>query len=597
MRSPHIVSSTNIEAARQTGEKMFRIHFTLIFLLEMVFLVLLLECTEAVEKPKHPLGSVSGLVVHSITGRPVKGVKVVAESGISDGDNMIKSTLTALTNKDGTFILRGIRPKTGYVVSIHCDGFESDSAYAFLESHQSRLILDKPLHICEIPESEGVFFWSGGKWQSLKTDFELMPYTFRISDRLNMNIHEKTFWYLPTRAGTTPSLRKYAAGIPSIVANIGRTNRVGTEVVLAVRGSTFMTYAIYPFYFWPALAISACPDKLENCGALEFPEGYYLGLRTVTSRLEEKSQLAQLAGASSHYTDADFQYESVPLHQICSEKVAGQNIFAYGKVELQSGALFILASPTASDESKIYGALLQPQDTVSRKSDQPPLALTSSCGDNKWNELLGIYFFLHKPVLDFGIDNLYDSMTGIIERNKYYANLLKIVKGVLLIDSTSKATTGTGILGGALGTAGFASQVFDINDYATIVLGTLSAGLKATSNPTPEGIAAYVTTNTLGTANNFLAAAKLNSRRKQFEALVGIRDVLDAYYISCGDFSKIDNRLGISDSSTGCSDNRLGCATLKYMIKMGFEGEMGKIEDIQGDILRGVNSTYRAIRH
>lgn len=566
--------------------------------------------------------SISGYAVHAITGLPMRNFPVLAETSITNiADEKFKNGVTK-TRSDGYFNITGLSPRHGYVVTVKANGFESESSYVMAHAGEKTVSLEKPLRVCSIPPSKGIFVWDANKWKLLSSNTSLKVKTQTIWGRLNMTSRSYLFYYYPTNIGTRPTLRIQIFGFPTNIASLGDIYSLSSPIILAIRGSEYLSYQILPLYFYPKFALTACPENPDYCGAIEFPEGYYLGMNDLSAVSGQKSMLLTLGKGSQGYTDINRKIQTTPLYELCKQKVAGYNSFVYGYIDLSGASLFSIVPKTNFGPTQIYmrsGGQVIPHKTAqielnSLQSmgldaitvaptysgtiagiDNQDLAITTKCDENQWNMRLGIYYRIIRPSIELDMDILYSGIQGEIDRNKYYSNLLSLCNGILLINSIDSAKSGGDFVAASLSSLGLASKVFEVNEYIPIITSSLSTSMKAVANPTPESIALNVVSSTLSSINNLVSATKINNKRKKFETLMGIRDTLDAYYLGCGNFEYVEKNLSISQKNIECNLNALTCIASSYLTSLGFENDPEKITSVINSALGQVNEIYRGL--
>ncbi|MBF0497883.1 MAG: hypothetical protein HQK58_15130 [Deltaproteobacteria bacterium] len=114
----------------------------------------------------------------------------------------------------------------------------------------------------------------------------------------------------------------------------------------------------------------------------------------------------------------------------------------------------------------------------------------------------------------------------------------------------------------------------------------------------PATIATYVVTNVLSIANNLWAIYQITDLRHKFETISAIKQVMDFYYISCGDYDQIAYHLGIANPSDKCSKDKLTCITIQYCRKIGYQiyhGIIDRITTTQANTISAVNSIRQTL--
>lgn len=596
--------------------KNFRYWLLLIVVLQVFFIT--------VNKSIASNGTITiyGRAIHAITGLPMRNFPVVAETGITDKDDLRFKKAISKTRSDGSFSISGLSPRHGYVVTVVADGFESDSAYVMAPTGEKEATLEKPLKVCSVPRSKGIFVWETNGWKLLSNNTSLKVKIHTIWGRLNMTSRSYLFYYYPTSVGTRPTLRIQVSGFPNHIVSLDNVYKLTRPIILAVRGKEYLSHRIMPLYFLPKIALTACPQNPDKCGALEFPEGYYLGLSDLSAISGQKSLLLSLYKGPMNYTDLSVKIEGTPLHELCKQKVSGYNNFVYCYIDLKGASQFSIVPKTNFGPTQIYmrseGKLIPRKSAqaelnklISRGieaitvvptfngangySDTQSLSLTTKCDEDPWNMRLGIYYRLIRPAIQLDMDILYSGIEGEIDRNKFYSNLLSLSNGLLLLNSIDSAKTSSDFVAASLSSLGLASKVYEVNNYIPILASSLSASIKAVANPTPESIALHVASSTLSSINNFISSAKINNKRKKFETLMGIRNTLDAYYLGCGRFDYVENILNVTLHNTECNYNALTCISMLYLQSLGFQNDHEKITSVINSVLGQVNDIYRAV--
>lgn len=566
--------------------------------------------------------TISGRAIHAITGLPMRNFPIVAETGITDKDNLRFNKAISKTRLDGSFSISGLSQRYGYVVTVVADGFESDSAYVMAFSGEKKVILEKPLKVCSIPPSKGIFIWETNGWKLLSNNTSLKVKIHTIWGRFNMTSRSYLFYYYPTNIGTRPTLRIQISGFPTHIVSLDSVYQLTSPIIIAVRGKEYLSYRIMPLYFIPKIALTACPQNPDKCGALDFPEGYYLGLRDLSSISGQKSLLLSLNKGPMNYTKLSVEIEGTALYELCKQKLAGHNSFVYGYIDLKGASQFSIVprinfgptqfymrsegkiKPRKSAQAKLNKLLYEGIEAITVKpafdrtsahTDTQNLSLTTKCDEDPWNTRLGIYYRLIRPAIQLDMDILYSGIEGEVDRNKFYSNLLSLSSGILLLNSIDGAKTNSDFVAASLSSLSLASKVFEINDYIPILASSLSASVKVVANPTPESIALHVASSTLSSINNYVSSVKINSKRKKFETLMGVRDTLDAYYSGCGSLDYVSNILNVSIENTECNSNVLTCISMLYLQSLGFQNDSEKITSVINSALGQVNEIYRAV--
>lgn len=569
------------------------------------------------------LVTISGKAIHAISRLPMRNFPVVAETSISNQKDNKYRMRRSKTDSKGFFKITNILPNYGYVVSIQAEGFESESAYAIAQNGERNVTLEKPLKVCSIPVGNGIFVWNRNGWKHLKANTSLKVSTQTVWGRLNMRSRSYLFYHYPTAIGTPRTFRSQVNGISSKIVSIDNTYLLKSPIILAVRGPQFLSYRIMPLYFIPNISLTACPENPKECGSIEFQEGYYLGLRNLFAKTGQKSLLLSLNRGPINYTDFGMEIDGTPLYELCKQKVAGFNKFVYGYINLRGANLFSIVPRTVFGPKSIYmsveGKLIQKKmepkfvsllsnglDAITvapnlihqiRDEEENDISFRTKCNENKWNMRLGIYYKLLRPAIIFDMDLLYSGIEGNIDKNKYYSNLLSLSNGLLLVNSLDKTQTGSELISASLSSLGLASKIYEIDDYFPIIMSSLSTSIKAMANPTPESISLYVVSSTLSSMNNLISSIKINKKRKKFETLMGVRDILDAYYLHCGDISYIKKYLNLSINTNNCDTDLLTCLTSNYLRNLGFESDPEKLTPVINSTVSHVNTIYRNLKN
>lgn len=225
---------------------------------------------------------------------------------------------------------------------------------------------------------------------------------------------------------------------------------------------------------------------------------------------------------------------------------------------------------------------------------------TTSCKEETWNLKYNLWRSMYEPGLKSEMDILYGEIENADTRNEYYNNILIIVGSYVQYESVTNSQTAIGLLNSALSAESSAiSTLYGSGTTGAIVapkiIDALSAAITVVTEPNPAArvaaITDYLVLNTLSIANDTTATIIISTLRKQFERLSTVRQVLDSYYLFCGNQARVVTFLGIDNDVNDCGSTWLICATEKYGQSISSSWSMNRDDILEAHlkILSGIN--------
>jgi hypothetical protein len=200
------------------------------------------------------------------------------------------------------------------------------------------------------------------------------------------------------------------------------------------------------------------------------------------------------------------------------------------------------------------------------------ISAKSKCGDKTSDLRYGIYLKMFEPVIDFDLSITYKKIENVEKMNERIEQFITgVAEGFFLLnDAYSKLLPPEKILdlyGIAFQAVGYGAEVFEINDYLSIIFDAFGTAIQTFAHPTSATIASFVVTKASATVNDFISAISITRKTNKFNTITATREVLHIYYQYCGNLDLVQQILGLEALPADCASDRLTCMTIQYLRK------------------------------
>lgn len=275
---------------------------------------------------------VKGYAYNPITKKALAGVYVTAYTSTNVEEDKKYQQITAKTNSNGEFVLKGLSSKYRYNIYIISEGYVTDGTFVKPPEDGKTVLLEQGIAACISPQGEGVFVLEDEKWR--KMEFFQSHDMCQINDKVtvpfvptNLNLPEVNISKLNEYYDRFAS--DYINGELTDKFKINGTNIVNNSATICYVGDSYTFYNLSGLYLFPKSQIYDQAGSRGYPGHFSFNEGYYAGIEKING-----------VGMCCRYLDIEAKTgDDYILSDLCKKSISSLH---YGTLNLMPNSYYAI---------------------------------------------------------------------------------------------------------------------------------------------------------------------------------------------------------------------------------------------------------------